>query len=391
MASTPFTLAALATSAVPGLEVTGTRPHTSGSGGAFTSAVLSTDRGEAIVRVPANSAAEVQQSAELLGIAALAGGARSSLPFSVPETLGVTRAGDTRAVVSTFLLGSPASIALLETSSDLLRDTAEAIAAIHSLPTAIVRDSGLPDRGAAEVRTLATRLVQRAAETGMLPATVRQRWNEVLEASRVWSFETTVVHGSLAPESLLVDESGLRGVIGWHALGTGDPAEDLAWLLDAESGTFEAVLARYSTKRGLSGQRELTARARFYHELEVAKWLLHGFDTHDQGIIDDAVSMLDRLVDRLSILGTVVPQREVLSEQEVERMLDETPEIDYDSRSETAEFESLDEDRAFGADFDFGDGEGNGNGDGNVAERDGHADHTDRDDRAVPGGEASSR
>ena len=368
MASTPFTLAALATSAVPGLEVTGTRPHTSGSAGSFTSAVLSTDRGDAIVRVPANSAAEVQQSAELLGLAALAEGTRASLPFSVPETLGVTRAGDTRAVVSTFLPGSPAVVELIETDSVLLRDTAEAIAAIHSLPTGIVRENGLPDRSTADVRTLATRLVQRAAKTGMLPATVRQRWVEVLEASRVWSFETTVVHGSLGPESLLVDESGLRGVLGWHELGTGDPAGDLAWLLDAEPGTFEAVLARYSTKRGLSGQRELTARARFYHELEVAKWLLHGVDTHDQGVVEDAVSMLDRLVDRLSILGTVVPPREVLSEQQVERMLDETPEVEYDPRSETAEFESLDEDRAFGADFDFGDEGATGRGEDSARE-----------------------
>ena len=34
-------------------------------------------------------------------------------------------------------------------------------------------------------------------------------------------------------------------------------------------------------------------------------------------------------------------------------MLDETPVIEYDARSETAEFESLDEDREFFSDRDF--------------------------------------
>ena len=34
-------------------------------------------------------------------------------------------------------------------------------------------------------------------------------------------------------------------------------------------------------------------------------------------------------------------------------MLDETPVVEYDARSETAEFESLDEDREFFSDRDF--------------------------------------
>ncbi len=353
MASTPFTLAALATSAVPGLTVSGTRAHTSGSGGSFTSAVLTTDVGDVIVRIPEEPAAEVQQSAELLALAAIVEGARARLPFDVPTTLGMTRAKDTRAVVSTFLRGTPAGIEELEGDAELLQAIAEALAAIHSLPSGIVREGGLPLRNAEEARAAAARLVRRAADTGLLPATVRQRWNEVLDADGLWSFEPTVVHGSLAPESLLVDGSELLGVLGWSELALGDPALDLGWMLAAEPNAFESVLVRYATVRGISGQQELATRARFYHELEVAKWLLHGTETHDQGVVDDAVNMLDRMVDRLGLMGAPLPQRRVLSEHEVERLLDETPEVDYDLRSETAEFESLDEDRAFAADEDF--------------------------------------
>ena len=353
MASTPFTLAALATSAVPGLSVTGTRPHTAGSGGAFASAVLSTSEGDVIVRVPQSSNAEVQQSAELLALAALAGGARGGLPFAIPATLGMTRAGDTRAVVSTFLAGSPAAMQNVAGDSELLQGTAEAIAAIHGLPTGVVREGGLPTRSAEDVRAITERLVQRAADTGMLPATVRRRWQDVLDADALWSFEPVPVHGSLAPESLLVDGSELRGVLGWSELSLGDPATDLGWLLDAGSEAFEAALAHYAARRGVGGLQELTTRARLSHELEVAKWLLHGIEAHDQGVVDDAVKMLDRLVDRLGLLGAPLTKRRVLSEHEVEQMLDETPGVDYDPRSETAEFESLDEDRAFGVDHDF--------------------------------------
>lgn len=353
MASTPFTLAALATSAVPGLRVTGTRPHTSGSGGSFDSAVLSTDQGDVIVRVPNEPSAEVQQSAEMLALAALEDGARSRLPFRVAATLGVTRAGDSRAVVSTFLSGDPASLERIEIEAPLRQGVAEAIAAIHELPTSIVRSGGLPTRSSEDVRALANRLVRRAAETGMLPATVRDRWNEVLEAEVVWSFEPTVIHGALAADLFLVEGETPTGVLGWSELALGDPAADLGWLLVADPEVFASVLARYTAIRGVGGTQELTTRARFYHELEVAKWLLHGFESHNQEVVNDAVTMLDQLVDRLGLLGAALPNHRILNEHEVEKMLDQTPEVTHDPRSETAEYESLDEDRAFGSEDDF--------------------------------------
>lgn len=353
MATTPFTLAALATSAVPGLVVTGARSHTSGSGGLFVSAVLETETGAVIVRVPSSPAAEIQQSAELLGVSSLTEGARAHLPFTAPTVLGLTRARDTRAVVSTFIQGRPSSMEEIESDANLLQDIAVAIAAIHTLPTGIVQSGGLPVRDAEEVRANAARLVQRAADTGMLPSTVRARWNDVLEAKHIWSFEPTVVHGALAAEQLILEEDRLTGVLGWHELSLGDPAADLNWLLLSDPEVFESVLARYTALRGVSGHQQLAVRARFYHELEVAKWLLHGFESHDQTTVDDAVTMLDHLVDRLNLVGSPLPKQRVLSEREVERMLDETPNITHDSRSETAEFESLDEDRAFISDRDF--------------------------------------
>jgi macrolide phosphotransferase len=353
MASTPFTLAALATSAVSGLEISGTRVHTSGRSGDFLSAVLATNHGEVIIRIPQTPSAEVRQSGELMGLAAFEEGARAQLPFSIPTTLGSTRAGDARAVVSTFLPGVPASFDDFDTQPLLLEHLAEALVAIHGLPAGIIQRAGLPVRSAEEVRTMSARLVQRAADTGVLPATVHQRWREVLDSDSLWSFGPTVVHGSLDPEWVLIDDDSIAAILGWHELSLGDPAADLSWLLAGDPEMFRAALIRYSSLRGVSGQAEIEARARFYHELEVAKWLLHGVESHDAAIVDDAVAMLDQLVDRLMSIGTPLPQRAVLSDLEVEHMLSETPEDIDDLRSETAEYDALDEDRVFTADEDF--------------------------------------
>lgn len=353
MASTPLTLAALATSAVPGLHVLGARDHSAGGDGDYTAVVVVTEDCELIVRVPRNAAAEARQSGELMGLAALAEGARSTLPFQVPETLGVTRAGETRAVVSTFLPGGRVSAESLEADALLLQPVAETIAAIHSLPPSLVLQSGLPMRSSEDIREQASRLVARTAATRLLPETVHTHWETVLRTAPLWDFAPTVVHGSLSADQLLVSDERISGVLGWSELSVNDPAIDLSWLLAAGPEVLDAVLTRYAVHRGVGQLRELRARAEFHHELEVARWLLHGVESHDDAIIEDGVAMLDRLVDRLNRSGSTRPLHAALSGEEVERLLEEMPEVPADPRSETAEFEALDEDRAFFADTDF--------------------------------------
>lgn len=360
MASTPLTLAALATSAVPGLHVLGSRLHSDGGGDEYTSAVVVSEEGELIIRVPRSPAAEVRQSGELLGLAALADGARSALPFEVPEARGITRAGETRAVVTTFLPGGKVTADALESDALLLQPVAEALAAIHLLPVSLVQQAGLPMRSAEEVREQAARLIARAAETRLLPETVHAHWDEAIAAARLWDFAPTVVHGSLDADQLLVEDERITGVLGWSELSVGDPAADLSWLLAAGSEVLDAVLSRYSVRRGLGGIRELRARALLHHQLEVARWLLHGVETHDEAVVDDAVGMLDRLVDRLGRSGATGSLRPAsadpaLSEGEVRQLLDEMPEVPFDPRTETAEYEALDEDRQFLVDSDFRD------------------------------------
>lgn len=353
MASLPFTLAALATSAVPNLAVFGVREH--GEDPSFASAVVVTEDAELLVRVPRTQAAEVLQSAEVLGLAALSTGSRSCLPFAVPESLGMTRAGDTRAVVTTHVDGDRFEAAELADDSILLLPIAEAVAAIHELPQSIALHGGLPVRTAQDLRLIATRLIDRADATRLLPETVLRRWQRAVEAAELWEFAPTTVHGSLDAEQLRIADDQITGIVGWSEFSVGDPAADLAWVLAAGNEVLDGVLARYSKLRNAGSLNLLRARAALYHELEVARWLLHGTEAHDQAVIDDAVAMLDRMVGAggtLSIATEFALGRAPLNEQEVEDLLLGTPTVN-DHLSDTAAYEALDEDRMFGFETDF--------------------------------------
>ena len=351
MASLALTLAALATSAVPGLTAVAVRRHNP-SGSDYSSAILTTTDDEVIVSVPRHSQAETAQSAAILGMTALSDGVRSALPFTAPHVLGITRAGETRAVAMTYLTGSRFTVRDLTEDARLLESIAESIAAIHALPRSIVRHTGLPDRSARDQRLAIARVVDRAAATRKLPETVHHRWTEVLEEAPLWDFAPCIVHGGLSDETLLVDEERISGVLGWSGFGVGDPASDLAWLLEAGAEVFEAALSHYLGAGGSGDAQALRSRAVLYHELEIARWLLHGVDAHDESVVDDAVGMLDRLVDRLSILASPLAGRETLDEAGAEELLERTPEV-VDRLSDTAAYEALDEDRMFGVDTDF--------------------------------------
>lgn len=352
MTDSSLTLAALATSAVPGLLV-----HRSGrlvsTDGAFDQALLDTSEGPLVIRVPRTSDAEVRQSAEILGQTALSEGARATLPFTAPKVLGVTRANDTRAVVSTFVDGDRVPVQLIAETGMLLESLAEALAAIHSLPAPIVHHQGLPARQAAEVRAECGRIVERATQTRLLPETLRLRWRALLEATELWGFQPTVVHGGLDEEHVVVRDEQVYGVLGWAGLSLGDPAVDFAWIAEAGRGTLETALALYAKERG-APSTHLLERALLWHELHLAERLLRGVETHDTELVDEATARLAHLVDRLPSLGSAAEPRTPLDEAGARDLLEQTPPV-TDLLSDTAAQEALDEDRVFTADSDFPD------------------------------------
>ncbi|HEX6954847.1 MAG TPA: phosphotransferase, partial [Agromyces sp.] len=300
MARPPLTLAALATAAVAGLEVRAARAHTRGASGAFDAVELhSTDGRRLLIRVPRSQTAEAEQSADLVGMRALSAGIRSRLPFAVPDYVGQAPIGPTRAIVTEFIPGAARSADELTADAGLAGEVGRAIAAIHALPAAFIGEAGLPRRSAEEAREAAVEVIDRAADTGRLPAALVRRWEEATDDDTLWRFAPTVVNGQLGADSFLVDGDRVTGVVGWSGLAQDDPARDLHWVLTATGDAAEETLAAYVTARAGEADAELARRALLYGELELARWLLHGVDTHDDAVIDDAVGLLDGLVARV--------------------------------------------------------------------------------------------
>jgi macrolide phosphotransferase len=332
MARSHLTLAALATSAVADLQILGAGPFGHGTTGDFDSALLRTsDDRELVVRVPANERAASEQSVELIALQAMTAGIRSRLPFHVPTVVGQGSTRGTRVVVYEYLPGYTVEASGIPAGDGVATSIGAAIAAIHSLPGSFVAEVGLPHLTAAECRNEARSVIERATSTRLLPTAVRKRWTDAAADDSLWQFQPTVIHGSLGAESFVLTDhsvgSIVTGVLGWSSLRVGDPARDLHWL----SGTGEAaesILAAYRSSSARHHDRLLVQRSMLHAELELARWLLHGVDSRDQGIIDDAVSLLDGLVDHVlgDLMNPLSPQTgPIMAVSDVEDMLTRTP------------------------------------------------------------------
>jgi len=329
MARPPLTLAALATAAVPGLEVNAARAHTRRSHGAFDAVEFrTTDGRHLIIRVPRSQSAESEQSADLVALRALTPGIRSRLPFAVPTFVGQAPVDGTRAVVTDFIEGGVSTADELTAHDRLAESVGLSIAAVHSLPAGFVGDAGLPRQSADAARESVVALVSRASDTGHLPAALLRRWEEATDDDTLWRFRPTVVHGGLAADVILNDGETVTGVLGWSGLAEGDPARDLHWLLTSRGAAAERALGAYIAAREGGADAHLPQRALLYGELELARWLLHGVDERDQEVIDDAVGLLDGLVESVHDRSSESLSPEtgpILAVGDVERMLDETP------------------------------------------------------------------
>ncbi|MEP6481648.1 MAG: phosphotransferase, partial [Rhodoglobus sp.] len=301
MARSHLTLAALATSAVPGLDIAATTAFGAGQGSDFDSAILTGRDGRHwIIRAPRNAKAEAEQSADLVALRALSAGVRTRLPFSVSTFAGQVPIDSTRAIVYEFVYGGKVPLDSYPAGPDsLAASVGSSIAAIHSLPTSFVTDAGLPTLTASECLRSCVTVIDRAAATGLMPAGLLSRWEQAAEDAKLWQFQPTVINGDLGADSFLSADGVVTGVLGWQDLRVGDPARDLRWVLGSPvTAVIESVFDSYAHIRG-TGDRQVKQRAMFYAELEVAKWLLHGTETRNTEIVDDAVQMLTGLVDNV--------------------------------------------------------------------------------------------
>ena len=190
MARSHLTLAALATSAVAGLDAVAASSFGASTGSDFDAAIITAADGKHfIIRVPRNQRAEAEQSADLVALRALSAGVRTRLPFAVSAFAGQVPVDSTRGIVYEFVYGDKQPLGSYGNGPDsLAASVGRSIASIHALPTSFVADAGLPVMTAGECLRSCVTIADRAAATGLLPAALIGRWERASEDPALWQF-----------------------------------------------------------------------------------------------------------------------------------------------------------------------------------------------------------
>ncbi len=302
MARSPLTLAAAVTAAVPGAEVVATRPLTADGAGRYDSAVATlTDGSEVVIRTPVDESAESELAAEAVALRALTPGVRELLPVAVPEYLGSAVLREGRATAMTMLPGYQIDAAEIPPGEGAATSIGRTIAAIHALPPSVVRAAGLPERTPEQSRTDVSRVIDAAAASGRVPVRLTVRWRAAADDDRLWAFESAVgLGGTQAASFVFTDDARdapvVTGVLDWHGLSIDDPAIDLQWVASAPDAAPH-VFSAYAAAAHRAPDDALEVRARLHAELEFARWLLHGLETHRADVVDDAAGLLESLAE----------------------------------------------------------------------------------------------
>jgi aminoglycoside phosphotransferase (APT) family kinase protein len=157
----------------------------------------------------------------------------------------------------------------------LARQCGDALARIHALPTA-----GLPPLryGGARAEQQLQRELHRGHGTARPVFELAFQWLRRHAPPEV--AQPVLVHGDFRNGNLMVDESGLVGVLDWELAHLGDPMEDLGWLcVNAwRFGCSELPVGGFGTREDLfagyraAGGHVDPERVRYWEVMGTLKW-----------------------------------------------------------------------------------------------------------------------
>lgn len=285
-----YTLAALAAAAVPGLDPVDTQLLATPLEGRDLAGVIGEDGRRVVISAPRSLAAglDLDRDASITG--ALAGTDLGPVVPPVLGRIGLKESG--RAMAQAAPVGAPLMLDDLA-DLDLVRSLGAVLARAHDVPLSTAEGAGAEVFTAAALHEGHRANVERARTGGHLPAAVAQRWEAVLADGDLWDFTPCFVHHDLSEQAFFRSGARISAMRDWSAARVADPAQDLAWLVSTlEHDALDALLEAYREQRRGRVDARLLERAQVLGELAVVEWLLHGIDTDDAEIIDDARGML---------------------------------------------------------------------------------------------------
>ena len=301
---TPAYLAAVASSAVAGLDAVAVRAARGAPGNRCdVGFVTDTQRRAWVVRVPTTSAigAQLDTAADLLPLL------NRRVPFSVPLPRGFLAVPEGRAVVYPYLHGRSVVLSEVIPGPGVAAEIGRAVAALHNVERAVFDEAGVPVYDAETCRTRHLGDLDRGAATGHVPTALLSRWERALEDVSAWRFAPTPVHADLSGGRFLVtfaddenpETASVRAVTGWEHAKVADPADDFAVLVaECSPETFESIVEAYSVARIERPDRHLRHRARLVSELRLLSQLLDAVHAAEPPLITRRAAELRALDER---------------------------------------------------------------------------------------------
>lgn len=300
MTRSPLFLAALASSAVPGLDPVAVESVPSRPGDLFEIAYVedSQDR-RWVVKAPCTAAA----GAMLDDITALSGLLGRRLDVAMPMVRGHAPVPEGRAAVYLRVPGRPLDFAGLG-PGNLAAEVGRTLAHIHNVEHLLFEEAGRPSYDAEAHRHRRLSELDRAAATGHVPTGLLTRWEHALEDVSLWRFAPSAVHGTFTGANVLAsfddeDDSSsgrVRGVLAWEESRIGDPADDFAELASAAPPeTLDAVLEAYAQSRVDRPDSHLVRRARLAAEMAPLRRLLHALASGQLDVVERTAAELRAL------------------------------------------------------------------------------------------------
>ena len=290
-------LAALATSAMPGLRVSALRPPTYTDELASVTGIEDVGGNRWIVTCPHEEVSGPALEATS-GILDRLGQAyeHDYIPFDVPRLAGQAKIrGGGTVYVHRDPGGRAPTEQDLETDPLLPASLGRALAALHNLPETVFSAIGLPSYTAMECRDRNLALLDEAARQVTIPPSLWSRWEAALEDVSLWRFPSAPIHGDIQERSLSVKRGSVVAIGGWTSAHVGDPALDIAWIQASASDAFlERFRETYGHERRAIDLHVFT-RAQLLSEIALVRWLVHGLHAEDSSIVDDARAMLTDL------------------------------------------------------------------------------------------------
>lgn len=309
-------LAALAADALPGIRFVQVQNLTI-DGDGLTTELLTTDDGRGILlKSPKTAVAATDLGTEVRALRVLK---NVALPFSVSALLGQTSPKAIRqALAFEYVPGSPIDLSRVRLEDPLINSIGQALARIHSIPSSLVSDAGLPEYQPAQRVRERVAEFDRAMDTGKIHRDLLERWQTALLDVNLFRYQPVVVHGGLRSDVLLAEGTDIVGVTEWRSLCVDDPASDLAFIYgEAQPEIAAAITLAY--EGSIRADRNLKQRANLYFELSLATYLLQVMALGDEEGIEEATLMLTQLHQDLveGLLPSLTPSEFATSAPEV--------------------------------------------------------------------------